>query len=68
MPAILESGLNRRVVGRLGVLPLPWGEGWGEGVMPLDMLEPPHPHPLPCGEREHAEFLASTSVSIKGEQ
>src|SRR5258708_38953736 len=27
------------------------GEGWGEGV-PMVRPEPPHPGPLPCGERE----------------
>src|SRR5712672_171252 len=27
------------------------GEGWGEGV-PIERLVPPHPHPLPVGERE----------------
>src|SRR5918992_3173779 len=34
-----------------GPLPLPEGEG-GEGLRSLDSIEPPHPNPLPCGERE----------------
>jgi hypothetical protein len=37
--------------------PLPWGEGGersepGEGVRTLLGQEPPHPNPLPAGERE----------------
>src|SRR6516162_762990 len=36
-------------------LPLPWGEGWGEGLKSVDRSEPPHPDPLPSGEREHTE-------------
>src|SRR5882757_5225172 len=40
----------------LGVLPLPWGEGWGEGLWSLDRFEPPHPYPLPCGERGPTEL------------
>src|SRR5262250_2711684 len=35
-----------------GLLPLPKGEGWGEGLQPIERSEPPHPNPLPCGERE----------------
>jgi tripartite-type tricarboxylate transporter receptor subunit TctC len=35
-----------------GLLPLPKGEGWGEGFVTLDRPDPPHPHPLPVGERE----------------
>src|SRR5262249_45225847 len=30
----------------------PKGEGWGEGLQTLVGLEPPHPNPLPRGERE----------------
>ena len=33
-----DSGFERQ----LGLLPLPWGEGWGEG----DSGRPPHRHPL----------------------
>src|SRR4029079_18269345 len=36
------------------LLPLPLGEGWGEGLSPLDKSGPPHPNPLPDGERECA--------------
>src|SRR5689334_8560374 len=35
-----------------GRLPLPKGEGWGEGLQTSDRSEPPHPNPLPVGERE----------------
>src|SRR6266850_5072996 len=35
-----------------GLLPLPKGEGWGEGLQTIDRSEPPHPTPLPCGERD----------------
>jgi hypothetical protein len=35
----------------LGRLPLPKGEGWGEGLQTIEKSEPPHPNPLPCGER-----------------
>src|SRR5215813_6320579 len=35
-----------------GRLPLPKGEGWGEGLQTIDRSEPPHPNPLPDGERE----------------
>jgi hypothetical protein len=35
-----------------GRLPLPKGEGWGEGLQTIDESEPPHPLPLPAGERE----------------
>src|SRR4051794_31374901 len=35
-----------------GRLPLPKGEGWGEGLQTIESSLPPHPHPLPVGERE----------------
>src|SRR5438093_11139678 len=35
-----------------GRLPLPKGEGWGEGLQAIESSLPPHPHPLPVGERE----------------
>src|SRR5262249_55708012 len=39
-------------------LPLPsGGRGGGRGDQPLDR-EPPHPTPLPCGEREQAVLAA----------
>jgi hypothetical protein len=42
-----------------GALPLPKGESWGEGLQTIDRSEPPHPTPLPCGEREQAESAAT---------
>src|SRR6516162_701654 len=48
-----------------GMLPLPWGEGWGEGLRPIESQEPPHPNPLPCGEREPAELLAPLLLRVK---
>ncbi len=45
-----------------------WGEGWGEGEQALDRhrSEPPHPNPLPEGEREQTEPAAELSVLIAG--
>src|SRR5262249_29394822 len=50
-----EMGVGR---GEFGLPPLPQGEGWGEGLCSLDRSEPPHPSPLPCGERERTECVA----------
>src|SRR5690349_9074307 len=36
----------------LGRLPLPKGEGWGEGLQTIDRSETPSPQSSPCGERE----------------
>src|SRR5262245_18062448 len=35
------------------------------GIGSLDSFEPPHPNPLPCGERERAEFAASARGQIE---
>src|SRR5262245_49394513 len=57
--AILPAGAVERQLlsagtsGECGLLPLPEGEGWGEGLQTSDSLVPPHPHPLPVGEREY---------------
>ena len=48
----MAVGLKARLSHDRGLLPLPKGEGWGEGLQTIDGLEPPHPNPLPCGERE----------------
>ena len=37
-----------------GALPLPWGEGWGEGVRSLKKEEPPHPAQSSRRARLHA--------------
>src|SRR6185295_5092434 len=37
---------------RTRVNPSSVGEGWGEGLQTIDRSEPPHPNPLPAGERE----------------
>jgi hypothetical protein len=48
--------------------PLPAGERSDReairvrGIELLDILEPPHPNPLPCGERERAELVAGSSI------
>ena len=43
----------------LGRFPLPVREkDRVRGLQLLDRLEPPHPNPLPNGERERAEFVA----------
>jgi uncharacterized protein len=45
-----------RPAGKFGGTPSPRaGEGGGEGGTTSRSLEPPHPNPLPAGEREHAE-------------
>ena len=44
--------LKARPSNDCGRLPLPKGEGWGEGLQTTDRSEPPHPRPLPVGERE----------------
>jgi hypothetical protein len=46
--------MKRGVATHAGALPLPKGEGWSEGLQSLDRFDPPTP--LPCGEREQAEF------------
>src|SRR5882724_2575005 len=43
-----------------GLLPLPKGEGWGEGFVTLDRSEPPHPHPLPSRSR----IFPTSAISI----
>jgi len=45
---------------RHGLLPLPKGEGWGEGLQTLDRSDPPHPNPLPVGERESRRARGKT--------
>src|SRR5713101_5658468 len=45
------SCLNRLFVGRLGLLPLPLGEGWREGLTSIDSSRPPHPDSLPTRTR-----------------
>jgi hypothetical protein len=47
-----------------GALPLPKGEGWGEGLQTIDKSDPPHPTPLPDGEREQVEFAAPFAVHL----
>src|SRR5262245_11358577 len=49
--------------GKLGLLPLPLGEGWGEGLRSHDKPDPPHPNPLPRGERGHTEIVARLSLT-----
>ena len=44
--------LKARPSNDCGRLPLPKGEGWGEGLQTIDRFELPHPHPLPVEERE----------------
>jgi NitT/TauT family transport system substrate-binding protein len=46
----------------LGRLPLPLGEGWGEGFRSIDRAVPPHRNPLPTGERESTESAAPLTV------
>src|SRR5262249_40984762 len=46
------SRLKARPRGTCGLLPLPKGEGWGEGLQTIERSVPPPPTPLPVGERE----------------
>jgi hypothetical protein len=48
------SKMSRVSSARSGLLPLTLGEGWGEGLRRIEKSGPPHPHPLPVGERERA--------------
>jgi len=52
----------------LGRLPLPKGEGWGEGLQTIDRPEPPHPNPLPCGERESRRAMMEGRVLQQRQQ
>src|SRR5215510_3843664 len=45
--------------------PSPIGRGWGEGIWPLDRSEPPHPTPLPVGEREQAVLVGPLPAKLK---
>src|SRR5262245_52826819 len=48
-----------------GLLPLPIGERGGvRGDRSLDTFEPPHPNPLPSGEREHTERVALSLINF----
>src|SRR6266850_1945436 len=51
-----------------GLLPLPKGEGWGEGLQTIDRSEPPHPNPLPCGERESGRAVIKGRAHQQGSQ
>ena len=38
------DGIGLKYRREAGALPLPWGEGWGEGLRSLGTPYPPHPH------------------------
>src|SRR5215470_4196028 len=40
------NALKARLSRECGLLPLPKGEGWGEGLQTINRSEPPHPIPL----------------------
>src|SRR5262245_11795058 len=48
-----------------GLLPLPKGEGWGEGLQTIDKSDPPHPNPLPDGERESRRAAGQVRAPYK---
>src|SRR5690242_3116651 len=50
--SVYSSNLRAGLIRERGRLPLPKGEGWGEGLQTIERPEPPHPNPLPYGERE----------------
>jgi hypothetical protein len=37
--------------------------GWGEGLQSIERSFPPHPLPLPCGEREPPAQAARPSIA-----
>src|SRR5262245_42679162 len=51
----------------LGQARVRMGEGWGEGLQTIDKLEPPHPNPLPCGERESRRAAPKVVPTRAGE-
>src|SRR5215813_12018474 len=55
--------LKARLSHDCGLLPLPKGEGWGEGSQPIDRSSPSHPHPLPVGERESRRAVVGVCAS-----
>jgi len=48
-----------------GILPLPLGEGWGEGPSASDLSNGPHPNPLPEGEGIIITGLAVDSRKVE---
>src|SRR5262249_36637985 len=46
--------------GKCGRFPLPKGEGWGEGLQNIERSDPPHPNPLPVGERESRRAIVES--------
>src|SRR5262245_25934845 len=48
-----------------GQLPLPKGEGWGEGLQTIERSEPPHPNPLPVGERESRRAVVAVRARLQ---
>src|SRR5262249_25421030 len=46
---------------RHGLLPLPKGEGWGEGLQRIEGSDPPHPNPLPSRSRMFPTSATSLS-------
>src|SRR5262245_25804018 len=51
-----------------GLLPLPKGEGWGEGLQTIDRSAPPHPNPLPAGEREYRRAAIGVRAHQEGKR
>src|ERR1700704_5173944 len=49
-----------------GLLPLPKGEGWGEGLQTIDNSEPPLSTTLPCGEREFRRAVVEVCAPLHG--
>src|SRR5262245_11295919 len=48
--------------GEYGLLPLPKGEGWGEGLQTIEGSDPPHPHPL----RSRSRMFPTSATSLSG--
>jgi hypothetical protein len=40
------------------------GKGGGEGLQTIESPDPPHPNPLPDGERERADFAARRQSAV----
>ena len=61
MPRDIDALERLRTSGELGVFPLPGGERVRvRGFEPIEGPRPPHPTPLPNGEREQTECAALT--------
>jgi hypothetical protein len=63
---IRTGDVNRKLCSELGGPPLPGGERVGvRGFEPIERFVPPHPTPLPNGEREQTAVAARVQLNLK---